>query len=46
MTRIANPITQEIVLTLDGMDARMLPETCGPTWPKNVPGQIALIGAN
>lgn len=24
----------------------MLPETCAPSWPKNVPGQIALLGAN
>ena len=45
-TKVINPVHQELVITLDGMSARMLPETCGPSWPKNVPGQVALLGAN
>ena len=46
ITKLVNPIQQEVVVTLDGMPARMLPETCAPSWPKNVPGQVALVGAN
>lgn len=45
-TKIVNPGHQEVVVTIDGMPARMLPETCAPPWPKNIPGQIALIGSN
>jgi hypothetical protein len=37
-TKVLNPVHQELVITLDGMTARMMPETCGPGWPKNVPG--------
>lgn len=38
VTKVINPVQQEIVITVDGVPARMLPETCGPSWPKNVPG--------
>ena len=38
VTKIINPTHQELVATIDGMPARMLPETCAPGWPKNAPG--------
>ena len=42
--RFVNPIQQEVAATLDGIPARMVPETCAPDWPDKVPGQVAIIG--
>ena len=42
--RFVNPVQQEVAATLDGIPARMVPETCAPDWPDKVPGQVAIIG--
>jgi len=42
--QFTNTVQQDIAATLDGLSARMLPESCAPEWPRQVPGQIAIVG--
>lgn len=42
--KFQNPVQQDFAATFEGLNARMLPETCAPQWPHQVPAQVAIIG--